>query len=156
MADYKIISTEFSIKTEIESDSKVNDGQPQPYKRISYLVVSVSFNYELYGKIEIGAVTSIVSPICTVSFNANNKAIKIDEGKLPTKAEIDKIIDDLITAEINDILIVSNERTYLDTSLNKVKAYGWEERFENHSSYSELDDYNTGIGAYPTNNFLEL
>lgn len=165
--NYEVTAVSFSSRVDItnsgviEFDNKVG----VPHDEVTRLVAHISFKYVLRGEELAGTCIADLGTICTVGYTETDYGIKatsftlgdIDPETL-TYADIENDINGAVEAELTEIEIKTfadseNKRVLAEIETNSELTFNneYNSSIVYESLYPELNDWNTGIGAYPTN-----
>ena len=147
MSDYNIISTDYSLKTEIE-DSGVIDCSNKigvTHKEVIYLKGHTLFTYYLGDKLFEGECIYPVAKVCTVTYSLVDGQIKAtnfkkDDPQL-TQDQVDKIIEDAVKVEYESSVI-----NQMSTTISQLCVALCNKIVNPSEGYPELESWVTGIG----------
>lgn len=162
--NYEVTAVSYSYRVDITNSSEVEftDKVGVPHDEVSRLVAHISFKYKLKGEEFAGTCIADLGTIGTVSYTSTSYGIKatsytagdIDPTTM-TYADIESDINAAVEAELVEIEVKTlaeseNRRVLAEVETNNELTFN-NQYSPAPSAYPELDDWNTGIGAYPLN-----
>lgn len=162
MADYNIVSVDYSLKTEIEDSSAMEFTNKigVPHKEVTYLMGHATFTYKLGNEVVEGECIYPVAKVCTVIYTEVDNQIKatsfVKNDNQPTQEALDALVEAAVEAEYTSSIItqVAEQINLLYTNILNAKLAFNDSYSPAPTSYEdELKYWHTGIGrgAYEIN-----
>lgn len=147
MSNYNIISTEYSLKTEIEDGGVVEftNKVGVPHKEVIYLKGHTVFTYYLGDKQYEGECIYPVAKVCTVVYSLVDGEIKATEfikgDAQPTQERLDEITEAAVEVEYMSSVIKQ-----LSSSINQLCVALYDKATNPDRGYPELYSWTSGPG----------